>query len=273
MLFALKRVLGVFCAAARTLMTRQPVEGRARNGGLRVGEMEADCLKAHGAAHILQDRLCFSSDCTAVPVCSMCGNIAEPHRPRLADHHVRAREMYCRLCDSSAHVRVVNMPYAMLLFIREMMTASIVPVLKLTQDGPSTSSAGARKWTVSRFRQPAENASVDRTDVLEYHPPAHKPDAAKDIALQGVQSAHAGDDAESLSAAFSNPLDSASSGAPQPVSCTTPPRRPRAHATVPATDGVGPHRGRDERIKRLLSTTPEERRRALVEVVAMLNRA
>lgn len=96
------------------LMTKQPTEGRSKEGGLRIGEMEKDCLIAHGAPIVLKER--FGSDKTVEPVCKDCGVIAVQDRIR--------NKTYCPLCKSDKAL-MTEMPYAFKLMLDELRSMTV----------------------------------------------------------------------------------------------------------------------------------------------------
>ncbi len=102
------------------LLTKQPTEGRAKEGGLRLGEMEKDCLIAHGAALLLKER--FSSDETEIPVCKDCGSIAIENKVK--------GTMYCPVCKSTNIVKV-KMSYAFKLMLDELKAMGINPKINV----------------------------------------------------------------------------------------------------------------------------------------------
>jgi len=103
------------------LLTRQPTEGRAKEGGLRLGEMEKDTFVAHGASLLLKER--FDSDKTIVPICSSCGMIA------IHDEYKDKR--YCPVCGDNVEIHDVEMSYAFKLLLDEFKSMGIYPRLNL----------------------------------------------------------------------------------------------------------------------------------------------
>lgn len=100
-------------------LTRQPVEGRARDGGLRFGEMERDCMISHGSAAFLKERLFDLSDPFETTICKMCGLIG------IWDDNKCS--FLCKACRNTVHYSHVKLPYACKLMFQELMAINIAP--------------------------------------------------------------------------------------------------------------------------------------------------
>lgn len=101
----------------RAVLTRQPTEGRSRDGGLRLGEMERDCLIAYGASNLIMERLMHSSDAFSANVCQTCGLIQYQN--------------WCQYCRSGEKVADLRLPYACKLLFQELQAMNVLPRLRL----------------------------------------------------------------------------------------------------------------------------------------------
>ena len=99
-----------------TSLTRQPLEGRSRDGGLRVGEMERDALASHGVSRFIKERLFEKSDPYYINICVKCGMIA-------------TSKDVCKSCDNDSISRM-NFPYASKLLIQELNAMGIKTLIK-----------------------------------------------------------------------------------------------------------------------------------------------
>jgi DNA-directed RNA polymerase II subunit RPB2 len=98
-------------------LTRQPAEGRSRDGGLRFGEMERDCMISHGASRFTKERLYDVSDKYEVHVCRKCGLIASYNNVL----HIHL----CKTCGNRTDFAFVKIPYAFKLMMQELTTMNV----------------------------------------------------------------------------------------------------------------------------------------------------
>ena len=109
-------------------LTRQPAEGRSRDGGFRIGEMERDVMLSHGISRFCKERLFDVSDKYSVHICKRCGMIASFNdgkkraftQDNFTIHH-------CKTCDNTTDFALVDIPYAYKLMQQELQTINVVP--------------------------------------------------------------------------------------------------------------------------------------------------
>jgi hypothetical protein len=103
-------------------LTRQPLEGRSRDGGLKIGEMEKDAIVAHGMSQFLKERLMETSDISKAYVCDECGMFASK---------VIDKDYYrCKGCHNSTRISSVVIPYACKLLFQELTSVNILPRIR-----------------------------------------------------------------------------------------------------------------------------------------------
>ncbi|MCH89073.1 DNA-directed RNA polymerase I subunit RPA2-like, partial [Trifolium medium] len=132
-------------------VTRQPVKGRKRGGGVRFGEMERDSLLAHGAAYLLHDRLHTCSDYHIADVCSICGSLLTTTFIQPQKLPVRQivglpprnppSKVTCHACQTSKGMETVAMPYIFRYLAAELAAMNIKMTLKLS-NGANTTETG-----------------------------------------------------------------------------------------------------------------------------------
>jgi DNA-directed RNA polymerase II subunit RPB2 len=107
------------------LLTRQPTEGRSKDGGLRFGEMERDAMSAHGTAQFLKERMVDCSDIYTCHVCDICGLFA--HKAPMKKHYI------CDTCKNTTHISRINIPYVFKLFHQELASINILARIRTSK--------------------------------------------------------------------------------------------------------------------------------------------
>ena len=100
-------------------LTRQPAEGRNRDGGFRVGEMEVNCMQAHGISYMCKERLLDVSDLFITHVCNKCGQFATVNE--------NANIYNCIYCNNKYDFSIVQIPFPLKLLFQELQAMSIIP--------------------------------------------------------------------------------------------------------------------------------------------------
>jgi DNA-directed RNA polymerase beta subunit len=117
-------------------LTRQPQEGRSRDGGFRIGEMERDVMIAHGMSKFCRERLYDVSDKYGANICKKCGMIAS-YNNGVRNSVYREGEFsayQCNTCNNTTDFAFVEIPYAYKLMAQELQAINVVPRIITEED-------------------------------------------------------------------------------------------------------------------------------------------
>jgi DNA-directed RNA polymerase II subunit RPB2 len=117
-----------------TMLTRQPPEGRSKDGGLRCGEMERDSIISHGMSKFLKERFLDVSDAYSCYVCDICGLFAQRVIKKENKSYPSNSDIYqCISCKNKTKISRIIIPYAFKLLIQELMSMNIAPRIRTVQ--------------------------------------------------------------------------------------------------------------------------------------------
>lgn len=105
--------------------THQPVKGRKREGGIRLGEMERDALIAHGVPCLIQDRLLNNSDKTSELICTKCGSFISIVATGARSSSGIGSQPVCLACGHSNTIQTVQIPYVLKYLVAELASVNI----------------------------------------------------------------------------------------------------------------------------------------------------
>ena len=119
------------------VLSRQPVKGRKKGGGIRLGEMERDALLAHGISYCMNDRLLRSSDLSEGYICKECGELLATmdikDTEEINGKIVSKEKIYCRNCCKESCVKV-EIPYVLRFMTNELAAMNIKLSFGLTKN-------------------------------------------------------------------------------------------------------------------------------------------
>lgn len=119
----------------RTVLTRQAPEGRSREGGLRLGEMERDAYLGHGLSCFLKEKLLDTADAYTTHICNICGLFAQRLYRKDSKRYVTNTDIFhCPACKNSTQISKIMIPYAFKLLLQELMSLNIAPRIRVEQD-------------------------------------------------------------------------------------------------------------------------------------------